>query len=67
MDFQKISTAYATMARSAVPKLFWARPKTEFGKHRAAQASKNVRKKRVAWMMFARKLPRSFLISAIYS
>jgi len=23
------STAYATMARSAVPKLFWAQPKTE--------------------------------------
>jgi len=39
-----MSTAYATMTRSAVPKLFWARPKTEFGEHLATQASNNVRK-----------------------
>ena len=32
------------MARSAVPKLFWVRPKTEFGEHFVTQASNNVRK-----------------------
>jgi len=29
------STAYARMARSAVPKLFWSRPKSEFSGHLA--------------------------------
>ena len=33
MDVKKISTTYARMARSSDPKLFWVRPKSEFGKH----------------------------------
>jgi len=33
MDLKEVSTAYATMARSAVPKLFWALPKSEFGEN----------------------------------
>jgi len=33
MDFKNVSTAYARMARSAVPKLFWALPKFEFGEN----------------------------------
>jgi len=34
MDFFKnTSTAYAKMARPVVPKIFWARPKSNFGEH----------------------------------
>jgi len=39
-----LNTPLATMVTSAVPKLFWARPKTEFGEHLATQASNNERK-----------------------
>jgi len=42
MDLKKTSTTYAGVARSAVPKLFRARSKPEFGKHLAIQASNNV-------------------------
>jgi len=31
MDKKSLTTAYAKMARAAVPKLFWAFPKPEFG------------------------------------
>jgi len=33
MDFKNVSIAYARMARSEVPKLFWALPKSEFGEN----------------------------------
>jgi len=33
MDFKNVLTACARMARSAVPKLFWALPKSEFGEN----------------------------------
>jgi len=33
MDFKNVSTACARMARSAVRKLFWALPKSEFGEN----------------------------------
>ena len=55
------------MARSAVPKLFWARLKSELGEHLANQASHNVLKIMIAWMIFGSKLLSSFLMSAIYS
>jgi len=32
------------MARSAVPKYFWARPQSKFGEYLATQALHNVRK-----------------------
>jgi len=50
------------MARSAVPTLFWARPKSKFGENLATQASKNVWKK--YWLY---GLLSSFSMSAIYS
>jgi len=33
MDFENVSTAYPRMARSAVPKLFWALSRSEFGEN----------------------------------
>jgi len=33
VDKKSLTTAYAKMARAAVPKLFWALPKPEFGEH----------------------------------
>jgi len=37
MDLKKTSTAYARMARLAVPKLFWTWPKSAFGEHLATK------------------------------
>jgi len=51
------------MARSVVPKLFWARPKSEFGEH----ASNEVRKNNDCMSDFGRKFLSSLLMSAIYS
>jgi len=42
------STAYATMARSAVPKLFWARPKIEV--NTSCDPSLKQRKNNYCWM-----------------
>ena len=42
MIFEKISTTYARMARSAVTELFWAGPKSKFGERLATQASNNI-------------------------
>jgi len=44
-----------------VPKLFWTRPKCEFGEHLAIRASNNVWKNTVMWMIFGSKLLCSFL------
>jgi len=44
MDVLKILTAFATMARPAVPKLFERDPKLSSVEHLATQASNNVRK-----------------------
>jgi len=37
MDLKKTSTAYAGTPRSAVLKLFWTWPKSEFGEHLASK------------------------------
>jgi len=60
---RKTSTAYVRMARSALPKLFWARPKSEFGEH----ASNNVWNNNDCMSDFGSKLLISFLMLAIYS
>jgi len=45
-------TGYARMARSAVPKLSWALPKTEFGEHASNNnpSLKQLVKKRKKWL-----------------
>jgi len=51
---KKGPTLYASMAGSPVPKLFWARPKSEFGEHLSTQASNSVWKKGLyGWILAA--------------
>jgi len=55
LDLKKTSTAYVRMDRSAVPKLFWVRPKAEFGEHASNnnQSLKQRMKKMLVWVILA--------------
>ena len=52
--FEKRLNPYAGMARSAVLKRFWTRPKSEFGEQIPTQASNNVWKNGLSgWILAA--------------
>jgi len=69
MDFKTLLTAYARMAKSAVPKLFWALPKSEFGENASHNdpSLKHYGKNNDRISDFGSKLLSSFLMSAFHS